>query len=308
MGFAAPAHAEVPAQQGWWTQGNPGLASQTGLPVPASPAPTDVPSNGLLIEGGSSAASPIAYAALAYQLPATATVGVLTLTVAPQSATVPNSTLRICPLTNPAFNAERGGPMTDAPAYDCTHSSTAHASASGSSFQFNVSTLASNGILAVALLPTAPTDRVVFNQAGADSLTVAEVTTATTTGGFGPGNAVATAPIPPSPPNLSPSTAVGAPSTTGASASPAGAVGQPATQTPSLANPPTTPTRPTTPITQNLNQTQSALPIAVSHGTGGGNLTSVILALAGLAVAATLWASAGRTTRPSDGFRSLDKS
>jgi hypothetical protein len=38
----------------------------------------------------------------------------------------------------------------------------------------------------------------------------------------------------------------------------------------------------------------------VSHGIGSGNLTSVIVALAGLAVAATLWAFAGRTTRPSD--------
>jgi hypothetical protein len=310
MGFAYPAHAEAPAQQGWWTQANPALASQSGLPVPAPPAPADVPANGLLVEGGSSAASPTAYAALAYQLPATATVGVLTLIVAPQSATTPNSTLRICPLTNPALNAEQGGPMTDAPAYDCTHSTTAHASPSGNNFQFRVSTLASNGTLAVALLPTAPTDRVVFNQAGADSLTVAEAANiTTTTTGFGAGNAVAPGPIPPTPTNLSPTptnlspvAAVGAPPTSGPPTSPAGDVGVPATQTPSLANPPTTPT------TQALNQPPSALPIAVSQGMAGGNLTSVIVVLAGLAVTATLWAFAGRTTRPFDDFRPMDKS
>jgi hypothetical protein len=38
----------------------------------------------------------------------------------------------------------------------------------------------------------------------------------------------------------------------------------------------------------------------VSHGIGSGNLISVIVALAGLAVAATLWVFAGRTTRSSE--------
>jgi hypothetical protein len=172
IGVTSSANAEAPDQQGWWTQTNPGLGSQTGLAVPAPPAPADVPSNGLLIEGGSSPASPIAYAALVYQVPAAASASSLTLTVATGSVSTPASTLRICPLVNPNPNAEQGGPMGDAPAFDCSHSATAGASANGTSYHFQVAPLVTGGNLAVAILAAATTDRVVFDRPDSNSLTV----------------------------------------------------------------------------------------------------------------------------------------
>src|ERR1017187_2829247 len=97
-GFSPSAGAASPAQQGWWTVANSGPAPG-GLPGLAPPAPADVPSNGLLIEGGAAAASPIAFAALVYPLPTGATVGPLTLSVAPNSGAAPATTLQVCPLT-----------------------------------------------------------------------------------------------------------------------------------------------------------------------------------------------------------------
>jgi hypothetical protein len=172
IGVTSSANAAAPDQQGWWTQTNAGLGSQTGLAVPAPPAPADVPSNGLLIEGGASPASPTAYAALVYQLPVAANATSLTLTVATGSASTPASTLRICPLVNPNLNAEQGGPMGDAPAFDCSHSATAGASANGTSYHFQVAPLVTGGNLAVAILPAATTDRVVFDRPDSNSLTV----------------------------------------------------------------------------------------------------------------------------------------
>jgi hypothetical protein len=172
IGDASCASAGAPDQQGWWTLTNVGLASQTGLAVPAPPAPAGVPANGLLIEGGSGPDSPIAYAAVVYSVPVAASARSLTLTVATGSVSAPASTLRICRLVNPIPIAEQGGPMGDAPAYDCSHSATAGPSADGTSYRFEVAPLVTDGNLAVAILPTTATDRVVFDQPDSKSLMV----------------------------------------------------------------------------------------------------------------------------------------
>jgi hypothetical protein len=172
IGDASCASAGAPDQQGWWTLTNVGLASQTGLAVPAPPAPAGVPANGLLIEGGSGPDSPIAYAAVVYSVPVAASARSLTLTVATGSVSAPASTLRICRLVNPILIAEQGGPMGDAPAYDCSHSATAGPSADGTSYRFEVAPLVTDGNLAVAILPTTATDRVVFDQPDSKSLMV----------------------------------------------------------------------------------------------------------------------------------------
>src|SRR5437763_4417601 len=106
---ATTAHADEPLQQGWWTVANTGVAP--------APAPPDVPSDGLLVQGGTQ--GPSAFAALVYSFSPGSTVGPLTLTIAPNSATSPGAKLEVCPLANGTINADQGGPMKDAPHYNC---------------------------------------------------------------------------------------------------------------------------------------------------------------------------------------------
>jgi hypothetical protein len=132
----------------------------------APPAPL-VPANGLLIQGG--LPNPVAYAALSYDL-AGLTAGKLTLAVAPNAGTTPAAKVKLCPLSAPTFSPEQGGPMADAPAYDCKTSVAAGPNAQGTAYDFSVTTLVSNDALAVAILPVDPTTRVVFSQPSEDSL------------------------------------------------------------------------------------------------------------------------------------------
>lgn len=178
VGFGgSSAYALAPTQQGWWTATNSGSV----MGAPGAPPPPDVPAKGLLIEGGPSSApgasdsGPTSFAALVYDFAPDSTVGRLTLSVAPGSGTTPLATIELCALTNPAIPTDQGGPMSAAPSFDCRTRVTADPSASGSSYQVNVSALVSPaGGLAVAILPTSPLDRVVFSQPGADSLPVQE--------------------------------------------------------------------------------------------------------------------------------------
>lgn len=160
-------YADAPAQQGWWTVTNPG-GVPSGLPVAVPPSPPDVPPDGLLVQGGASPTSPNAFAAVVYPVPDGATVENLTLAVAPNSGTTPNSTLELCELSGQSISSDQGGPISDAPSYDCSRKATA--SANGSNYQFGVSSLVSNGVLAVAILPSSVTDRVVLSHPGPDSL------------------------------------------------------------------------------------------------------------------------------------------
>lgn len=171
---AAPATAQGPAQQGWWTAANPGSAQ--GLPSP--PAPPDVPANGLLIEGGPSSskgtndAGPTAYAAVVYELPSSSTVGKLTLAVAQGSATTPTAILQLCPLTTAAFFPSQGGPIAEGPQFYCSKQVSSAVSADGTIYAFDVAALVVDDVLAVAVLPTSATDRVVLNAPNAGSLAV----------------------------------------------------------------------------------------------------------------------------------------
>ena len=171
--IAAPARADAPRDQGWWTATNPG-----GLPT-APPAPPDVPGNDLLIQGGGGGA-PTAFAAVLYELSPGTTVSNLTLTIAPNSAMTPSTTLQICPLLQPINHPEQGGPMSDAPPYNCAHKVTAAPGADAKSYQFNAADLVSNGLLAVAILPSGPVDRVVLSAPDANSLTTQQGSADTT--------------------------------------------------------------------------------------------------------------------------------
>lgn len=170
-----------PAQQGWWTAVNP------GPPAPAPPTPPDVPSKGLLVQGGAN--SPTSYAGLVYQLPAGSSAGILTLDVTSGSATTPSTTLEVCSLDIETLNADQGGPMSEAPAYNCAQSTTAQPAAGGGSYQFSVGSLATNSVLAIAILPTSPSDRVVFDPPSAQSLAVSASGGGAASSDFTPGQA-----------------------------------------------------------------------------------------------------------------------
>jgi hypothetical protein len=277
--IALPAYAEAPAQQGWWTATNPGTIPGLGIGFPAV-APPDVPSNGLLVEGGASASSPVAYAGLIYQLPVGSAVGALTLDVASGSATTPSGTLELCPLVEPTLVPDQGGPMSDAPAYNCSKSVIGNQASSGASYGFNVSPLVADGVLAVAILPTSAAERVVFDQPEAGSLAASTPTVtvpSSTTGNSGgavPAPAATTIPTVSEPPPavIPPQTALPAPA-------PAPAVS------------PTSSAKSTPPATP-----AAAAPFSSSAPAGlGGGIQPLTLALVilGFLGAGMLWASAG---------------
>jgi len=156
---SGPALADAPRDQGWWTVTNPG-----GLPA-APPAPPDVPARGLLIQGGPNA--PSSFGALVYELDSGNTATTLTLAIAPNSITTP-ATLQLCALITPLVHQDEGGPLSDAPAYNCSKKATA--AATGNQYKFDVSGMMADQLIAVAILPTSPTDRVVFAAPDGSSL------------------------------------------------------------------------------------------------------------------------------------------
>ena len=173
VGLAAgPVRAEAPLEQGWWTITNVG---------PVAAPTTDVPEDGLLVQG--SPAGPSAYSALVYEIAAGATANQLVLTLDPDAASTPAASLQLCVLVTPAIQPAQGGPMADAPPYDCAQEVTASPADDGTTYTFDVVALVSFGALAVAVLPTTPSDRVVFAKPGPDSL----VTTPAPTTGFDTG-------------------------------------------------------------------------------------------------------------------------
>jgi hypothetical protein len=174
MGLTAvPAGAAAPRDQGWWTVTNPGIP---GAPAPV-PAPPDVPAGGLLIQGGGGGA-PTAFAALLYELDPGTTAGTLTLAIAPNSGTTPSASLELCPLIQAIVHPEQGGPMTDAPPYDCARKVTA--APDSNTYRFAVSGLVSDRLVAVAILPIGPLDRVVLNAPDSASLATEQGATSAT--------------------------------------------------------------------------------------------------------------------------------
>lgn len=157
---ATGAGAEVPDGRGWWT-----IAGEPPLVEVAS---ADVPEGGLLIQGSSD--DPIAFGALTFDLSDGREPLTLTLSVVPESVSTPTSTLLLCSLTSP-FDAADGGPIDDAPSYDCDGAIDAEPDESGS-YTWDVSSLPSGTELAVAVLGTGPADRVVIAPPGLDTLQV----------------------------------------------------------------------------------------------------------------------------------------
>lgn len=268
--FAVPAVADAPVDQGWWTVTNQTSALPVPLPEPPVPVPSDVPPDGLLVQGGPQ--TPTAYAGLIYDVEPGLSLDKLVLKVAPTSATTPNATLQLCPLKTPYLKTERGGPMADAPAYDCTSSAKAAPGADGSTYTFVVSKLADGGTLAVAVLPTAPTDRVVLSKPGPESLRTAGTAS----------QAAPTFPEAPSPANPPPAPAQPAP-LPGVQAMPLQQPPAASGPGPSVAGPMVPAQQPPVPAT-----------LAASRPDGSSRSLRTILLVTAVGLAATLWRIAGR--------------
>jgi hypothetical protein len=166
--LAPAASAVKPARQGWWrTSINVGGVDLTAL---IDPSTVDVPADGMLVAGGSAADQPQAIAAVAYDVAGTV-AGPLRLTPHAATATVPGSGAMACPLDEPTFTPAQGGLITDAPRYDCLGAVVATVDADGA-YVFDVSTLVRDDAVAVAILPTSTTSRIVFAAPADDSLAV----------------------------------------------------------------------------------------------------------------------------------------
>jgi hypothetical protein len=174
VGGRAGAGAASPSRQGWWKVGLPTAGVGIGgLGNLKDPQAADVPDGGLLVQGGQSVGQPAAYAAMAFDLGTAAVAGPLRLVPAPTTASVPGSKLIACPLNDPSFKPADGGAIADAPPYTCSSAVSATVDSSGA-YVFDVAGLRRGDSLAVAVLPSLPTDRVVFAQPGADALPVNE--------------------------------------------------------------------------------------------------------------------------------------
>jgi hypothetical protein len=249
--FAPAAPAASPDAHGWWTSF-------------AGPNP-DVPSDGMLVQGGASTTSPSAFGAVVYSVPERSTVGKLTLAVAPGSASVPLTKLELCPLVSPAFESSQGGAMSGAPKFDCAKNVTAQPTSSGNTYEFDVSSLVNDGALAVAILPTSPMDRVALAAPDANSL------------------AITTPPLPSTGSSATPPVPSYSPSYT-------------APTTPSVATPPAAtvegPTATEGPVRNAASDYVPTLAAGVHHARGA----AVLLAIAGALVIGGGWLIIGRVS------------
>jgi hypothetical protein len=157
---AGSAAAAPRATTGWWTSTG-SLAAIYGA---------DVPEGGMLAQGGASGGAPVAYGAVRFATETGERATQLTLAVAPNSLSTGSGSLQLCPLADPSFEPMFGGPMEQAPKYNCDVSVTA-APANGA-FTFDLATLPAASPFAVAVLATT-SDRVVLAKPADDALTTA---------------------------------------------------------------------------------------------------------------------------------------
>ena len=259
------AGAASPSQQGWWKVGLP-LADLGvgGLGSLRDPQGLDVPDGGLLVQGGPTVDQPAAYAAVAFDLGAASVSGPLRLVPAANAASVPGSRLIACPLDEPSFTPADAGALADGPRYTC--SSAVPATEDGGAYVFDVAGLRRGETLAVAILPSSPTDRVVFARPNDDTLPITEAS----------GEADGLIPLEPTP-LPSPDAGLGAPLAPDISG-----VGE-AVATPPPAD--------ATPVAAALPVAQPATAARSSRPSYGPFLAAILLALA-----AVLWFGAGAGT------------
>jgi hypothetical protein len=165
---AQSAMAESPTEvvHGWWTQ----AAAAPG--VPGALVAPDAPTEGLVVQGGADGVGPISFAALAFSYEAGSVPTVLRLPLASGSVAA-GTALQACAVLGPV-NPASGGPMSEAPSYDC--SAAVPATVEADAVTFDVSALATSADeLKVALLAAGPGDRIVFAKPDVSVLTLRDV-------------------------------------------------------------------------------------------------------------------------------------
>jgi hypothetical protein len=145
-----PAQAVQGVESGYWWQGQP-----DGAPLPPPP---NVPANGLWVSG--SQASPVAIAALRFQLGAEEATPVLTAKVnsampPPQLANAINAgqiVVMACPAT-PGWKPAQAGAWSARVQYNCAGAVHGTAGADGTTVSFDLGGVVSDGRVDVALVP-----------------------------------------------------------------------------------------------------------------------------------------------------------
>jgi hypothetical protein len=171
---SAPAHAQGPDAQGWWS-----AVHRSAVPA-APPAAPDVAADDLLLQGGDPARllpsgvvdqtpAPSALAALRFQVAPSSEVGALVLQV---GAGAQASDVRAYP-TDSAWKPAQGGAIEDAPTPDYSRYSSGRLSPDGTTLTFpDIGRLVTDeGLLSVVLVPGAA-DRVVAHKPSPTALVV----------------------------------------------------------------------------------------------------------------------------------------
>lgn len=274
------AQAVTSVESGWWTTS----------PLALGP---DVGEDEMLVQGGLS--DPLAYAGVSFVLTEDERPQTLRLAVAPGSASTPDSTLHLCPLSAPA-TAAAGEPATDGPGFDCTATTTeASPSADGTVYEFDLTAFAVGSSFDLAVLPSQSSDRVVLERPTVDAV---EVET---------GTGLVPADHGPMPPVSSPSSSAGGGSDGGGSSSFSADAGGPSLSVPSASTPnlpePTSSTTTSEPAEAVASQPELTAPAlsesvpAASEGEAPNDfLPFAFVGLVG--VAAALWTVVGR--QPAD--------
>lgn len=180
--WTAPAKAAPPLKDGWWTVTNAGLGF-------APPAP-QVPADGLYIQNGFT--GPVAISALTFQVDQGGAVGAVTLKIS--GTPIITSPPVACPITPGGLNYKpaQGGPISDAPAYNCSKSQvTGKVSSDNTTISFDAGPLLDNGTVAAVVLAGGSADQIAFNPPGPDALAVTPASGPNGVGGGAPPGAPA---------------------------------------------------------------------------------------------------------------------
>jgi hypothetical protein len=184
--WTAPAKAAPPLKDGWWTVTNAGLGF-------APPAPL-VPPGGLYIQNGFT--GPAAISALTFHVDQGSAVGAVTLKIS--GTPIITSPPVACPITPAGQNYKpaQGGPMSDAPAYDCSKSQvTGKVSSDNTTVSFDAGPLLDSGTVAAVVLAGGSADQIAFNPPGSDALAVTPASGPSGVGGGAPPGAPAGQPV-----------------------------------------------------------------------------------------------------------------
>lgn len=169
----SPVSAQAPDAAAWWNSAN------LGDPAPAPPAPPDVKSGDLLVQGSNPVAAPVsnplgaapattqAVAGVAFDVQPGALVNSLTLQI---DGTAPPQVSVVACRTTETFTSDDNAPWSEVPSYD--GNSCVPGQLKGNAVVFtDVGKLVLNNTLSVLILP-GPVDRIVFKQPGNATLNV----------------------------------------------------------------------------------------------------------------------------------------